>query len=203
LKLLPGDLLFIPRGWVHDAESEDEASLHITLGLHPPMGHDLLSAAVDLLSRQHPEFRELFPDFPINGTGRKGRVTAALRRLTHLLATIDVDQVVEYLEDDLIRLGRVAGSGSMIEVADRLGKLTLNTTVVRRTHIRARMVDRPSGVGVQFMQSLVECPIHYTDALRVIVATADRFLIGELPGLSDDEQIRLVSCLLAEGLLEV
>ena len=38
ITLRAGDTLYIPRGWPHEAASADEASLHITVGLHPPSG---------------------------------------------------------------------------------------------------------------------------------------------------------------------
>lgn len=41
--LEPGDVLFLPRGEIHAAEVEpDSASLHLTVGLQPPRGSDVL-----------------------------------------------------------------------------------------------------------------------------------------------------------------
>jgi ribosomal protein L16 Arg81 hydroxylase len=40
--LTPGDMLYVPRGLAHDARSsEDSKSVHITVGLFPPMWRDL------------------------------------------------------------------------------------------------------------------------------------------------------------------
>ena len=41
-----GDIVYIPRGFVHAAECGSEASLHITLGIHPWTWEDLLKAVV-------------------------------------------------------------------------------------------------------------------------------------------------------------
>jgi len=38
-----GDLLYVPRGWWHVAIPLDEPTLHLTVGLHPPTGADLMS----------------------------------------------------------------------------------------------------------------------------------------------------------------
>jgi hypothetical protein len=47
----PGDLLYIPRGWYHDALAESEATLHIAFGSTPLLGLDIITqlfeAAVD------------------------------------------------------------------------------------------------------------------------------------------------------------
>lgn len=41
--LRPGDLLYLPRGWYHDALAEAPASVHIAYGVHAPLGMDLLN----------------------------------------------------------------------------------------------------------------------------------------------------------------
>ncbi len=40
--LTPGDLLYIPRGWYHDALAKSEATIHVALGLTCPIGLDLI-----------------------------------------------------------------------------------------------------------------------------------------------------------------
>jgi len=45
--LRPGDLLYLPRGWYHDALAEAPASVHIAFGLHAPLGMDLLTILLD------------------------------------------------------------------------------------------------------------------------------------------------------------
>lgn len=59
--LEPGDLLYLPRGWYHDALATSEAVIHIAFGLTAPIGLDVLSmlfeAAVD-----DPLFRHALPN---------------------------------------------------------------------------------------------------------------------------------------------
>ena len=38
----PGDLLYLPRGWYHDALAEAPASVHVAYGAHAPNGLDLM-----------------------------------------------------------------------------------------------------------------------------------------------------------------
>jgi bifunctional lysine-specific demethylase and histidyl-hydroxylase NO66 len=62
LTLAPGDCLYIPRGIVHDAASdEDGPSLHITLGLIANSWADLLAAAVAELAETEPMLGEALP----------------------------------------------------------------------------------------------------------------------------------------------
>src|SRR3954453_6981975 len=41
--LRPGGLLYLPRGWYHDALAEAPASVHVAFGVHAPLGVDLLN----------------------------------------------------------------------------------------------------------------------------------------------------------------
>jgi ribosomal protein L16 Arg81 hydroxylase len=38
-----GDLLYLPRGWYHDALAEAPASVHVAYGVHAPLGMDVLN----------------------------------------------------------------------------------------------------------------------------------------------------------------
>jgi len=54
--LRPGDLLYIPRGWYHDALAKSEATIHVAMGLTCPIGLDLIGmlferAVIDPLFR--------------------------------------------------------------------------------------------------------------------------------------------------------
>lgn len=40
--LTPGDILYVPRGWWHDAVANNEPSLHLTVGVHAVTGLDFL-----------------------------------------------------------------------------------------------------------------------------------------------------------------
>ncbi|ONG49755.1 hypothetical protein BKE38_20280 [Pseudoroseomonas deserti] len=58
--LKPGDLLYLPRGWYHDALAEAPASVHIAYGVHAPMGMDLLNMLVERVLYET-EFRKPLP----------------------------------------------------------------------------------------------------------------------------------------------
>jgi ribosomal protein L16 Arg81 hydroxylase len=58
--LSDGDVLYIPRGWWHEAFPLDEPSLHLTVSLTPPTGMDYLGWAISRL-RRHAELRASLP----------------------------------------------------------------------------------------------------------------------------------------------
>jgi len=58
--LRTGDLLYLPRGWYHDALAEAPASVHIAFGLHAPLGIDLVNLLLER-AMQDAEFRKPLP----------------------------------------------------------------------------------------------------------------------------------------------
>ena len=57
----PGDTLYLPRGWLHEALTSDTDSLHITVGVNVYTWLDALRAALDELA-DDVAFRALAPD---------------------------------------------------------------------------------------------------------------------------------------------
>ncbi|KMO83577.1 cupin [Mycolicibacterium chubuense] len=58
--LTAGDVLYLPRGWVHSARSGDTTSIHLTIGVSAMTGLDVLRAVVDALA-DDAEFRKSLP----------------------------------------------------------------------------------------------------------------------------------------------
>jgi hypothetical protein len=56
-----GDCLYLPRGVVHQADSRDEPSVHLTIGVHVVTWLDLLSVALGQTAQRHEELRQALP----------------------------------------------------------------------------------------------------------------------------------------------
>ena len=56
----PGDLLYLPRGWYHDALAEAPASVHVAYGVHAPLGMDLMNILLERVLYEA-EFRKPLP----------------------------------------------------------------------------------------------------------------------------------------------
>lgn len=67
----PGDVLYLPRGWYHDARASSEASLHVTFSVTPLNGRALLRALEDL-APSDPAFRAFLPSAEGDGGAALG-----------------------------------------------------------------------------------------------------------------------------------
>ena len=73
--LAPGDTLYLPRGWLHEAKTSDSDSLHLTVGVNVYTWLDAFKAALDDCG-DDARFRHS-PD----GDGRRSSSTRSLERL--------------------------------------------------------------------------------------------------------------------------
>ena len=92
VRMRPGDVLYLPRGWYHDALAQDGASLHVTFSVSPLYGRILFSL-LEQAAMQDPAFRAYMPP-PDKDGGRALQTHIAdlgqrLARLTALPAFRD------------------------------------------------------------------------------------------------------------------
>lgn len=77
VRMRPGDLLYIPRGFYHDALASSAESLHLTLGVAPHSGRVLFRLLEEQALAERP-FREYLPDAREAGGAPLGERLAAL-----------------------------------------------------------------------------------------------------------------------------
>ncbi|MGW2343579.1 cupin domain-containing protein [Streptomyces sp. NPDC001661] len=87
--LEPGDVLYLPRGWLHAAEAQGEVSVHLTLGVHVwtryTLAEQLAEAALATL-RDDPDMRA---SLPLGDAAGAGAIDDIRQRLTAAVAEAD------------------------------------------------------------------------------------------------------------------
>ena len=92
--LVPGDCLYLPRGFGHSARTSDERSLHLTIGILVTTWRTVLRALADLLPEDDIELRRALPLGAVTGDDEAFRA-AWLAFGDHLAAAVrDVDPEV-------------------------------------------------------------------------------------------------------------
>jgi hypothetical protein len=95
--LKKGDILYLPRGWYHDALAEAPNSVHIAYGVHAPLGMD----ALNILSERaiyEPAFRQPLPRQDGTPAARQAlaeRLAALGARLSELAKDPKVAEVLD------------------------------------------------------------------------------------------------------------
>ncbi|WP_165843883.1 cupin domain-containing protein [Phenylobacterium kunshanense] len=197
--LAPGDVLYLPRGLVHAAETDAGASVHLTIGFHPPNLLAVLSAALEARSLSGGTLLERAPPRYLGDRAARARLAAAVRDLAAALDDGDVDRGLAALEDRLIRSARCGVTGDFIGAGETaIGR---DTRLRRSTPLPARLVDLGESVGLQFAQALVVADREHRPAFEYLLAQSGPFAVADLPGLPPEAQAALAEKLIQDGFL--
>lgn len=201
LVLRPGQLLYVPRGWVHAGAATDELSLHLTLGALSTTWHDLLVDLLRAVAEEDADLRAALPLAPAQGVDDE-EVMVRARALLGRLSTAAEKVGTAPLEALMVR--RVARRRPALEPHLRTtftrDAVDDDTVVERRDGLRPVVrIDGPTCV-IAFPGSHVEGPVEAEVAFR-FVAAHRRFTVAELPGLPEGARRELTQQLVLQGLL--
>lgn len=196
--LRAGDVLYLPRGQVHSAETRSEPSVHLTIGLHAPTVLTLVTHALYALSLRDPRLHTRLSPRHLDDAGAR----AGLEDLVHdTLRTVEGPDIVAdglgALEDVLVRRGRCPPVG---RVSDTAG-IDARTLVRKHQPLYARVTRAADRVVLHFAQLSVAAGLDHEAAMRFLASSTEPFRVGELPGLSAPQQTGLVQTLLLNGFL--
>jgi len=133
--LEPGDVLYLPRGWLHAAQAQGEVSIHLTLGIHSwtryALAEQLAQAALAALG-DDPEMRRTLP---LGVDGPNGELDVVRERLAAALVEADSTSLFHRTRRGQ---GRPAPLGPLAQLAavDGLGP---NSVVRLRDALEARL----------------------------------------------------------------
>ncbi|HEV3006522.1 MAG TPA: cupin domain-containing protein [Pirellulales bacterium] len=199
-----GDLLYIPRGHIHEASTSDASSLHLTVGVNVYRWADLMRHALAFISRHELSLRRSIPGGALPGDKSeiKRQFQEIVGRLASCLATdVVFDHALESLADQFLGQLEMLPCGQF----DRHDncQVTLDSVVERNLRAVCRIVEGEEGVAIAFPGNRVAGPHRIASALR-FVAAATRFAVRELPDdVSDEGKLVLVRRLIREGLLNI
>jgi lysine-specific demethylase/histidyl-hydroxylase NO66 len=187
--LKPGDTLYLPRGWLHEAVTSGTDSLHITVGVSVYTWLDTFKAALaecagDVQFRQTPT----------------GEADELLERLRERLAP---DAIESRRRQRLVRTRRPLRSDQFDQLR-ALERLTAETIVERRRSVIADLRSSGDRLVLAFEGKEIAFPAHVESEVRFAAAAEEPFSPAELPGDLDQEgRLVLVRRLVREGFLRI
>lgn len=176
LVLKPGDVLYVPRGLMHDAVNEgaDEASLHITTGLLAKTWADFLLEAVSEAALRTPQLRRALPPGYARGNVSPGVFAKTFAEALEAVGkNADIDAVLGLFTDTALTSRPADTRGAL-----SFGPITDETQLKRRALIALDLVD--DGVHVALV-----APGGALSFDAVAEAGLERLLKGESISLSD------------------
>ena len=191
--LRAGDMLYLPRGWLHQAMTSDVPSLHLTVGISVATWRDAMREALDEAAREEVELRR---GVVLDGEAPEGLLEALAARLTpEAVSTRRRRSFVESrrpIRDDAFDQLRA------------LEELDLDTLLERRRTVIAHLSVDEDAARLVFEGRELSLPAFVAADLVHMLETDEAFRAQDLPGSLDDSgRLVLVRRLVREGLLRI
>jgi hypothetical protein len=201
--LHPGDMVYVPRGVMHDATSTTGDSCHITLGVLPSSWTDLLLEAVARVGLKDPEFRRSLPvGFARRDFDREPARKTFRMLLERLLEQGELDGALDHFAEDFVSTRHPLLYGQMQQV-HKLATLSVEDHASARPNLLFHLTKTETHVSVAAYGGRITLPIHAAEPLEHAL-THDDYRIADLPGdLDDAGKLVLIRKLVREGLVEV
>jgi JmjC domain len=191
--LRPGDMLYLPRGWLHQAMTSASHSLHLTIGVSTYIWLDALKAALDEAAEGEVALRRAVPE---DGEGAEGL-------LEHLRAQLSPQAVAERKRRSFVRDRRPVRDDHF-EQLRALEHLDLETELVRNETVIADLRLDGDRVTLSYEQRYLHFPARISGELEFTLRAEEPFRLGDLPGRLDDEgRLVLGRRLVREGFLRI
>lgn len=209
LSLNAGDLLYLPRGVIHDARTSDSAadcatgsaSVHISLGLRPDLRLDLARELIETAA-ERVYFRRALPHPYCSEDQIAAFKRGFASEIAALVEQMDVDQLMQNRSANFVD-GQLREREGLFADLLHLTDLTADSVVVRRTGLDAIIDRQQSEIKVRFGVHEVGVPSYLESSLSQILQPQP-FAIGELPGMMTMQgKIDLIRQFVRTGLLRI
>lgn len=205
VELEAGDLLYLPRGHIHDAAATDAHSMHITIGIYPTQWVDLLTTALTNLSLKDVRFRKALPIGYLNDGSARRQMDQQLQQLLQAFANSAATELLyESQTDQLIRNALPVADGHLASMNAANKFLTLQSRLVKRANMRCRVTAIDNEIRIQFPGNTIKAGVDYRDALLFVAGSSEPFEVNALPdSLDPGRKIILAQRLIRGGLLRM
>ncbi|MFK0247779.1 cupin domain-containing protein [Amycolatopsis azurea] len=199
--LEPGDVMYLPRGWLHSATALGEISAHLTVGVHVVTRFALVEAFAALVASDERLRASLPLGIDVADPAELGPYIGAVREdLIAALTAVAPEDVARRVRGQ-VWTGNRPEPLAPIAAATFTSNLAAGDTVRRRGGLRFRVRENGDGqVVLELPDRRLALPSSTSIALTALL-DGTAWTVGEIPGLNVDDQVVLVRRLLREGVL--
>lgn len=203
--LKPGDLLYLPRGFVHYAVTgPDDHSLHLTMGVYNVTWAELLSDALQAVARKNVELRQSIPPGFLVDESLRDAIKAQAKAAAQLF--------IENLDSGIDDAAAIGATGfhnrpnllpDYTKLFDEVAvTVDLNTKLKKKVGVSYRLVEKDQTAGIELSNGdQVLGPTKIKPVFQFVVDRVEPFTVSELPYLSDSARLVLAKRLVAEKAL--
>jgi ribosomal protein L16 Arg81 hydroxylase len=190
--LRPGDTLYMPRGWLHEATTSTTDSLHVTIGINVYTWLDAVKAALEECADDL--------DFRREAPGERDVADELLARVQERLAP---EEVARRRRERFLK-GRRPVLGGQLSQLRALDRLDADTLLERRDTVIADFDVSAEALTLSFEGRKIVFPADVRPEIQFVAETGEPFRASDLPGdLDHESRLVLVGRLVREGFLRI
>ena len=199
LVLEAGDVLYLPRGWLHSAAAEDDVSAHLTVGVHVVTRYALVEALAALVA-DDADLRAALPlGLDVADPEALAPHVDTVRAALHAaLDRVPVEAVARKVRGKVWQGGRPEPLRPVASAAFAEG-LAPGDAVRVRLGLHCRLT-RGDALVLELPDRRVTFPDTVAPALEALLGGGTH-VVGELPDMPETDQVVLVRRLLREGVV--
>ena len=202
-ELGPGDITYIPRGWVHKGVATDEPSLHVTVGILSFTWAEFLIEVVSAACARNSRFRGALPVGYSRPDHNRSATHSEFRKLwKELSSEIEFDSAFDNFVARIVNVAR-PDLGDQFAQVQRTKSLTLESAIEARMGAVYDVRERDGKVSILAYGRETEFPSECKTAIMFALNTP-KFCISDLPDDIDEKsKLVLIKRLVLEGLVTV
>ena len=202
IELSPGDLIYIPRGCVHNAFTKDSDSVHITLGAFPHKRIELFKKMLEKAETQI-EFRKYLPTKLSAQAEREFFIENFKTVIKAFIDDFSINELLSLFENNFLA-ERFPNNKSRFLSNKNLNDIGLETLLITKENLSFKLdIQNNEYLSLRFFDKEMKFPIFIEPSLKSII-NSSQIKIRDIGGFIDDEsKIVLAKRLLLEGFLNI
>jgi hypothetical protein len=202
--LHPGDAIYIPRGFGHDAVALHSTSLHMTVGIQPVTWALVLLEALEDVIKRNPRFRESLPiGFAIDERTRAVAERCLLELVDDFRHDVRPASTIDNATELALQGIKPFLEGHLLDL-EAAPSVRTDTRLRRRPEVNWRLRVDDDTVCLRFHGKLIRMPSLVERDLKFITTHTGEFSAADLPGdLDDASRVTLARRLITEGFLTI
>ena len=201
-RLKAGDLLYLPRGWVHAASTGDRTSLHLTFAVLVYTWSDLLDGMLNGASDQNETFNRALPV----GFMRDPAAQSAIQNdwdkiIKDLIQSSQLKAGIDQMGDRLIKQMKDPLPNRYFSNIEQLSQIHLKTIVKKTAGTFCRIIVQENEIVVNYPGNQLKLPKNWEKAIEDINANL-QLIVQDFPG-TNAEKLTFVGQMVGSGLLAI
>lgn len=195
-----GDILYMPRGVVHEAFSSEASTIHVNFSLSPRYGFHLIEEIAKIAEKEDVFFRQVIPHRFSSDRQRLEYIATFSEKLNELLGKHSVEELIQTQETAFIERQSIDLTGRLLD-AIAVEQISTQTTVCRRSGLTYDVDADAKSTIIAFGKKKIVLPKFVDKELFLQDAP---FKVKEIKGLlTEENKLTLVRSMVQNGYLKI